>query len=219
MSTPVVGVLALQGDVREHLAALRAAGAEARVVRRPAELAEVDGLVVPGGESTTIATLAARFGMLEPLRAAVRDGLPAYGSCAGLIMLADRVLDGAPAQGTIGGLDVTVRRNAFGRQVDSFETEVEVRGVAGGPVHAVFIRAPWVEEVGPDAEVLGRVEGGPADGKIVAVRQGRLVATSFHPELTGDPRVHALFVELVRAARAEGARTEGADAGAGEEEP
>jgi 5'-phosphate synthase pdxT subunit len=220
-SSPVIGVLALQGDVREHLAALRAAGAEARPVRRPEELAEVDGLVVPGGESTTMAKLAARFGMLEPLRTAVRDGLPAYGSCAGMIMLADTVLDAPADQVTIGGLDVTVRRNAFGRQVDSFESAVRIAGVPGPPVHAVFIRAPWVEEVGPDVEVLGRVEGGPADGKIVAVRQGRLVATSFHPELTGDPRVHALFVELVREAMADGARDHarggGAGAGVGDE--
>jgi 5'-phosphate synthase pdxT subunit len=220
-SPPVIGVLALQGDVREHVAALRAAGAEARPVRRPEELAEVDGLVIPGGESTTMAKLAARFGMLEPLRAAVRGGLPAYGSCAGMIMLADSVLDAPADQETIGGLDVTVRRNAFGRQVDSFESAVRLVGVPGPPVHAVFIRAPWVEEVGPGVEVLGRVEGGPADGKIVAVRQGRLVATSFHPELTGDPRVHALFVELVREAMADGARDHarggGAGAGVGDE--
>jgi 5'-phosphate synthase pdxT subunit len=220
-SPPVIGVLALQGDVREHLAALRAAGAEARPVRRPEELAEVDGLVIPGGESTTMANLAARFGMLEPLRTAVRDGLPAYGSCAGMIMLADTVLDAPADQATIGGLDVTVRRNAFGRQVDSFESAVRLAGVPGPPVHAVFIRAPWVEDVGPGVEVLGRVEGGPRDGKIVAVRQGRLVATSFHPELTGDLRVHALFVELVREATAGGARDhargDGAGAGAGDE--
>jgi 5'-phosphate synthase pdxT subunit len=220
-SPPVIGVLALQGDVREHLAALTAVGADARPVRRPEELAEVDGLVIPGGESTTMAKLAARFGMLEPLRSAIRAGLPAYGSCAGMIMLADAVLDGAPDEGTIGGLDVTVRRNAFGRQVDSFESAVRLAGVPGPAVHAVFIRAPWVEDVGPDVEVLGRVEGGPADGKIVAVRQGRLVATSFHPELTGDLRVHALFVELVRNTSAGGTRDHagggGAGAGAGDE--
>jgi 5'-phosphate synthase pdxT subunit len=215
VTAPVIGVLALQGDVREHLAALRAAGAEPVTVRRPAELADVDGLVVPGGESTTMATLAVRFGLLAPLRAAVRGGLPVYGSCAGMIMLADRVLDAPVDQRTVGGLDVVVRRNAFGRQVDSFETEVEVEGVPGGPVHAVFIRAPWVEEVGPGVEVLGRVEGGPADGKIVAVRQGRLVATSFHPELTGDSRVHAMFVELVRATRARDLSADGAGIGAG----
>jgi 5'-phosphate synthase pdxT subunit len=213
---PVIGVLALQGDVREHVAVLRDRGAEAVTVRRPAELAAVDGLVVPGGESTTMVKLADRFGLLEPLRAAVRGGLPVYGSCAGMILLADRILDAPPDQQTVGGLDVTVRRNAFGRQVDSFESEVTLAGVDGGPLHAVFIRAPWVEQAGPDVEVLGRVVGGPADGKIVAVRQGRLVATSFHPELTGDTRVHALFVDLVRAARDEDAGTDGADAGAGD---
>jgi pyridoxal 5'-phosphate synthase pdxT subunit len=207
---PVVGVLALQGDVREHLATLPELGAEAVTVRRPEELAEVDALVVPGGESTTMARLAARFGLLEPLRAAVAGGLPVYGSCAGMIMLADRLLDAPADQVTVGGLDVTVRRNAFGRQVDSFESQVEIDGVAGGPVHAVFIRAPWVEQAGEGVQVLGRVVGGPADGRIVAVRQGNLVATSFHPELTGDRRVHALFVEIVRRHLAEQA---GVDAG------
>ncbi|MGY1842870.1 pyridoxal 5'-phosphate synthase glutaminase subunit PdxT [Modestobacter sp. SYSU DS0875] len=215
MSAPVIGVLALQGDVREHLAALAAAGARAVTVRRPEELAAVDGLVLPGGESTTMANLAQRFGLLQPLRDAVRAGLPTYGSCAGMILLADRVLDAPEGQQTIGGLDVTVRRNAFGRQVDSFEDEVQIAGVDGGPVHAVFIRAPWVEQAADGVEVLGRVVGGPADGKIVAVRQGSLVATSFHPELTGDIRVHASFVELVRAARARDQRSDGAIAGAG----
>ena len=205
MSTPVIGVLALQGDVREHLAALREQGAEAVAVRRPEELAAVDGLVIPGGESTTMVKLAARFDLLEPLRAAVRDGLPMYGSCAGMILLADRLLDAPPDQETVGGLDVTVRRNAFGRQVDSFEADIAVQGLPGGPLHAVFIRAPWVEEAGEGVAVLGRVEGGPADGKIVAVRQGNLVATSFHPELTGDRRVHALFVDIVRRHLAENA--------------
>jgi 5'-phosphate synthase pdxT subunit len=203
VSSPRIGVLALQGDVREHLAALREQGAEAVTVRRPEELAAVEGLVIPGGESTTMVKLAARFGLLEPLRAAVRVGLPVYGSCAGMIVLADRLLDAPPDQETVGGLDVTVRRNAFGRQVDSFESDVAVQGLSGGPLHAVFIRAPWVEEAGDEVEVLGRVEGGPADGKIVAVRQGNLVATSFHPELTGDRRVHALFVEIVRRHLAE----------------
>jgi 5'-phosphate synthase pdxT subunit len=202
---PVIGVLALQGDVREHLAALREQGAEAVAVRRPEELAGVDGLVIPGGESTTIYKLAERFGLLEPLRAAVRDGLPAYGSCAGMILLADRLLDAPPDQQTVGGLDVTVRRNAFGRQVDSFESDIAVSGLDGGPLHAVFIRAPWVEEAGEGVEVLGRVVGGAADGKIVAVRQGNVVATSFHPELTGDRRVHALFVDIVRRHLAENA--------------
>jgi pyridoxal 5''-phosphate synthase, glutaminase subunit Pdx2 len=203
-------VLALQGDVREHLATLPELGAEAVTVRRPEELAAVDALVVPGGESTTMAKLAARFGLLGSLRDAVAGGLPVYGSCAGMIMLADRLLDAPVDQVTIGGLDVTVRRNAFGRQVDSFESQVEIDGVAGGPVHAVFIRAPWVEQAGEGVQVLGRVVGGPADGRIVAVRQGNLVATSFHPELTGDRRVHALFVDIVRRHLAEQA---GVDAG------
>jgi 5'-phosphate synthase pdxT subunit len=201
--TPVIGVLALQGDVREHLAALREQGAEAVTVRRPEELAAVDGLVIPGGESTTMVTLAVRFGLLEPLRAAVRDGLPVYGSCAGMILLADRILDAPPDQETVGGLDVTVRRNAFGRQVDSFECDISFDGVDGGPLHAVFIRAPWVEKAGDGVAVLGRVVGGPADGRIIAVRQGNLVATSFHPELTGDRRVHAMFADIVRGHLAE----------------
>jgi pyridoxal 5'-phosphate synthase pdxT subunit len=209
VSTPVIGVLALQGDVREHLTALTEQGAQAVPVRRPEELAAVDGLVLPGGESTTIVKLAARFALLEPLRAAVRAGLPAYGSCAGMILLADRILDAPPDQETVGGLDVTVRRNAFGRQVDSFESEVDL-GLDGGPLRAVFIRAPWVEKAGEGVDVLGRVVGGAADGRIVAVRQGNLVATSFHPELTGDRRVHALFVDIVRRHLAERA---GADAG------
>jgi 5'-phosphate synthase pdxT subunit len=205
---PVIGVLGLQGDVREHLAALREQGAVAVVVRRPQELADVDGLVLPGGESTTMVKLAARFGLMEPLRAAVHAGLPAYGSCAGMILLADRILDAPPDQETVGGMDVTVRRNAFGRQVDSFESDLAFEGLAGGPVHAVFIRAPWVEEAGPGVENLGRVVGGPADGRIVAVRQANLVATSFHPELTGDRRVHALFVDIVRRHLAEQAGTD-----------
>ena len=206
-------MLALQGDVREHLATLPELGVEAVAVRRPEELAAVDALVVPGGESTTMAKLAARSGLLEPLRAAVADGLPVYGSCAGMIMLADRLVDAPPDQVTVGGLDVTVRRNAFGRQVDSFESQVEVDGLAGGPVHAVFIRAPWVEEAGESVQVLGRVVGGAADGRIVAVRQGNLVATSFHPELTGDRRVHALFVDIVRRHLAERAGDAGEEKG------
>ncbi len=193
-----VGVLALQGDVREHLRALRDSGVEAVPVRRPAELESVDGLVIPGGESTTISKLAAAFDLTEPLRKRIAGGMPAYGSCAGMILLAERVLDGVEGQQTFGGLDVTVRRNAFGRQVDSFEETIALSGVAGGPFHAVFIRAPWVESVGPDVEVLGTVEAGPAAGRIVAVRQGSLLATSFHPELAGDARVHALFAEIVK---------------------
>lgn len=202
-----VGVLALQGDVREHLAALVAAGADAVAVRRPAELAAVDGLVIPGGESTTMITLARAFEMLEPLRTAVREGLPVYGSCAGMIMLANRIVDGPVDQETIGGLDIAVRRNAFGRQVDSFETSLTFAGVDDGPVHAVFIRAPWVESVGEKVEVLATITDGPAAGRIVAVRQGPLLATSFHPELTGDVRLHALFVAIVREGAAEKAGT------------
>ncbi|MFG3498530.1 pyridoxal 5'-phosphate synthase glutaminase subunit PdxT [Streptomyces sp. NPDC047928] len=195
MTTPVIGVLALQGDVREHLIALAAADAVARPVRRPEELAEVDGLVIPGGESTTISKLANLFGMLEPLRERIAAGMPVYGTCAGLIMLADKILDPRSGQETFGGIDMIVRRNAFGRQNESFEASVEVAGVEGGPVEGVFIRAPWVESTGARVEVVAEY-----DGHIVAVRQGNALATSFHPELTGDHRMHALFVEMVRAA-------------------
>jgi pyridoxal 5'-phosphate synthase pdxT subunit len=197
---PTIGVLALQGDVREHLAALGALGADPVSVRRPSELATCEGLVIPGGESTTMVKLARIFDLLEPLREAVRDGLPALGTCAGMIMLADRIEDGAPGQESIGGLHVTVRRNAFGRQVDSFEEDLHVDGLAE-PVRAVFIRAPWVEAVEDDVEVLARVEDGPAAGRIVAVRQGPLMATSFHPEVGSDHRIHGMFVDLVRSAR------------------
>jgi len=203
VSEPVVGVLAVQGDVREHATALRECGAAVLAVRRPTELERVDALVIPGGESTTMDKLVRAFDLYEPLRERIKRGMPVFGSCAGMIMLADRIADGTADQRTLGGMDVTVRRNAFGRQVESFETDLDVVGVAGGPVHAVFIRAPWVESAGPRVEVLARVAGGPADGRIVAVRQGRLLATSFHPELTGDLRVHGLFAEMVtEAARA-----------------
>ncbi|MGC4776044.1 pyridoxal 5'-phosphate synthase glutaminase subunit PdxT [Micromonospora chalcea] len=201
MTVPVIGVLALQGDVREHVVALTGAGADARPVRRPGELDAVDGLVVPGGESTTISKLVDIFEMREPIDKRIAAGMPVYGSCAGMIMLAVEVLDGRPDQRGFAGVDMTVRRNAFGRQVDSFEAPVALTGVDGGPFHAVFIRAPWVERVGPDVEVLGRVTDGPAADRIVAVRQGNLLATSFHPELTGDLRLHRHFVELVRASR------------------
>ena len=197
MSAPKIGVLGLQGDVREHVRALREHGAEPSVVRRPEELAAVDALVLPGGESTTMSKLAVAFDLLEPLRERVREGMPAYGSCAGMILLADQLDNPASGQQTIGGLDVHVRRNAFGRQVDSFEADVDFEGFAE-PFHAVFIRAPWVEEVGPEVDVLARVASGPAAGRIVAVRQGRLLATAFHPELTGDLRVHRYFVEMTR---------------------
>ncbi|MET8119759.1 pyridoxal 5'-phosphate synthase glutaminase subunit PdxT [Micromonospora sp. NPDC005189] len=198
MAVPVIGVLALQGDVREHVAALAAAGADARPVRRPAELDLVDGLVIPGGESTTISKLTDIFEMREPIDKRIATGMPVYGSCAGMIMLATEVLDGRPDQRGFSGIDMTVRRNAFGRQVDSFEAPVEIAGVPGDPFHAVFIRAPWVERVGVGVQVIGTVTDGPAADRIVAVRQGNLLATSFHPELTGDLRVHAYFVDLVR---------------------
>ncbi|MER7460104.1 pyridoxal 5'-phosphate synthase glutaminase subunit PdxT [Micromonospora sp. NPDC126480] len=201
MTALVIGVLALQGDVREHTAALAAAGADVRPVRRREELDAVDGLVVPGGESTTISKLVDIFELREPIDKRIAGGMPVYGSCAGMIMLAGEVLDGRPDQRGFAGIDMTVRRNAFGRQVDSFEAPVDVTGVDGGPFHAVFIRAPWVERVGAGVEVLGTVTEGPAAGRIVAVRQGNLLATSFHPELTGDRRLHAYFVNLVRTAR------------------
>ncbi|MGX7829211.1 pyridoxal 5'-phosphate synthase glutaminase subunit PdxT [Actinokineospora sp. 24-640] len=201
---PLIGVLALQGDVREHVAALTAAGAATRSVRRPTELSEVDGLVLPGGESTTISRLLATFELLEPLRARIADGMPVYGSCAGMILLAGKVLDGRPDQHQLGGIDMVVRRNAFGRQVDSFEEDLDFTGLDDGPVHAVFIRAPWVESVSAEVRVLAAVPetpvAGAAGGRIVAVRQGRVLATAFHPELTGDHRVHRLFADIVREA-------------------
>jgi 5'-phosphate synthase pdxT subunit len=196
----IIGVLALQGDVREHLNALAECDVVARPVRRPDELDSVDALVIPGGESTTMSKLAVDFGVLEPLRKRVAGGMPVYGSCAGMIMLATDVLDGRSDQQTLAGIDMAVRRNAFGRQVDSFEGPVEIDGIDGGPFHAVFIRAPWVESVGDKVEVLGRVTEGPSAGRIVAVRQRNLLATAFHPELTGDLRVHRFFVEMARAA-------------------
>jgi 5'-phosphate synthase pdxT subunit len=196
---PTIGVLALQGDVREHLAALTRCGAQVRAVRRPDELDGLDGIVLPGGESTTIDKLARIFEVRDPLVAALRAGLPAYGSCAGMILLADEVLDGTGDQQTFGGLDIAVRRNAFGRQTDSFEADVDLLGVPG-PLHAVFIRAPWVERLGPAVEELASVAVPGFDGRrVVAVRQGNLLATSFHPEVTDDLRVHRFFVDLVRA--------------------
>ncbi len=248
-----IGVLALQGDVREHLLALQTCGAEAVAVRRPAELDAVDGLVIPGGESTTISKLAVIFELMAPLRQRLREGLPAFGSCAGMILLADRILDAPADQESIGGIDMTVRRNAFGRQVDSFEESVVVEGMVGPPLSAVFIRAPWVEQMGPQARPLARIvtaparmdtasarmvtaparmdtaparsatatagivtaparsatagsltapvgaaDGRPPAGRVVAVRQGRLLATSFHPELTDDRRLHEYFCNMVK---------------------
>jgi 5'-phosphate synthase pdxT subunit len=198
---PAIGVLALQGDVREHLLALDEAGATARPVRRLTEIEAADGLVIPGGESTTLWKLATAFDLLDPIRKLIAGGMPAFGSCAGLIMLADRLQDGSAGQQTFGGIDMTARRNAFGRQVDSFEREVALRldgGAAGddadvAPFHAVFIRAPWVERAGAEVTVLGE-----DNGRIVAVRQGPLLATAFHPELTQDRRIHELFVKMVK---------------------
>ena len=187
---PVIGVLALQGDVREHVRALEEAGATAGPVRRLSEIESADGLVIPGGESTTLWKLAIAFELLDPVRKLIADGMPAFGSCAGLIMLADRVADGAEGQQTFGGIDMTARRNAFGRQVDSFERDVQVDGA---PFHAVFIRAPWVERAGAEVTVLGE-----DNGRIIAVRQGPLLATAFHPELTQDRRIHELFVKMVK---------------------
>jgi len=223
VSDLTIGVFALQGDVREHLAALAECDVIARPVRRPSELDDVHALVIPGGESTTMSKLAIEFGLFEPVAARVAEGMPVYGSCAGMIMLATQVLDGRPDQRTFAGIDMTVRRNAFGRQVDSFEAPVVLDEMGDEPFHAVFIRAPWVEKVGDGVSVLGRVPmSGPvtrvgtvsttghvavgdvpdaAAGRIVAVRQGNLLATSFHPEITGDLRVHRYFVELVHASQ------------------
>jgi pyridoxal 5'-phosphate synthase pdxT subunit len=208
-TVPTIGVLSLQGDVREHLRALEGAGAHAVPVGSTEDLGVVQALVIPGGESTTMSMLALRDGLMEPLRAARSAGMPMYGSCAGMIMLADEALDGRADQQTIGGISMVVRRNAFGRQVDSFEADIDVSGLDSA-FPAVFIRAPWVESVGAGVEVLARVtppdRGGsavpPGDASgadtIVAVRQGPLVATSFHPELTGDSRFHEMFVRIVR---------------------
>lgn len=195
--------------MREHLKALSELSAQVVGVRRPRELADIDALVIPGGESTTMDKMVRAFDLQEPLRARIAGGMPVYGSCAGMIMLADRIAGGRPDQETLGGLDITVRRNAFGRQVDSFEGDLQMPAIAGAttapPGHpstfrAVFIRAPWVEAVGEDVEVLATVETGPAAGKVVAVRQGNLLATSFHPEVTGDHRIHEYFTQMVRAA-------------------
>lgn len=193
---PRVGVLALQGDVREHVRVLTDLGADASTVRRPDELAAVDGLVLPGGESSVIDKLARAFGMQQPIRAAIAAGMPVYGTCAGLILLADVITDGIDGQQTFGGLDVVVRRNAFGSQLDSFETDIDVPVLGAPPVHAVFIRAPLVEQVGAGVEPLARLD----DGGVVAVRQGALLGTSFHPEVTGEHRFHELFLDTVRAA-------------------
>ena len=187
---PAIGVLALQGDVREHVRALEEVGATAKPVRRLSEIEACDGLVIPGGESTTLWRLATAFELMDPLRKLIAGGLPAFGSCAGMIMLADRLEDGVTGQQTFGGIDMTVRRNAFGRQVDSFERDIDIDGAN---FHAVFIRAPWVEQAGPAVDVIAEDRG-----RIVAVRQGVSLATAFHPELTPDRRIHELFVSMVK---------------------
>ena len=200
---PTIGVLALQGDVREHRAMLEHAGARTLAVRRAGELDDLDGIVLPGGESTTMSKLAKVFDLFDPLRTRLEAGLPAFGTCAGMIMLADRIEGGTADQQTFGGLDVVVRRNAFGRQVDSFEADLDVtfgEATSQDPFHAMFIRAPWVEKVGAGVGVVATVASGHEMGRIVAVRHAQLLATSFHPEITGDPRFHQLFVDQVRAA-------------------
>lgn len=209
-TTPLrIGVLAVQGDVREHLNTLSSLGVQVVGVRRPRELDDVDALVIPGGESTTMDKLVRAFDLQHPLRKRIADGMPVYGSCAGMIMLADRIADSRPDQETLGGLNITVRRNAFGRQVDSFEEDLHIPAIAGMTTvpqghpptfKAVFIRAPWVEEMGADVEILATVETGPAAGRVVAIRAGNLLATSFHPEVTGDHRIHEYFTQMVRAA-------------------
>ncbi|MER7795768.1 pyridoxal 5'-phosphate synthase glutaminase subunit PdxT [Microbacterium sp. NPDC096154] len=196
MPRPRIGVLALQGDVREHARVLDDLGASATLVRRSAELAAVDGLVLPGGESTVIDKLARAFDLRAPIREAIASGMPMYGTCAGLILLADRIGDGIEGQQTFGGLDVTVRRNAFGGQVESFETELDVPALGAPPVHATFIRAPVVEHVGASARALAAL----ADGRVVAVEQGNLMGTAFHPEVTGETRFHRRFLAKVAAA-------------------
>ncbi len=206
MSSPLIGVLALQGDVREHRAMLERAGARSLAVRRPREVEQVDALVMPGGESTTMTRLARTFDLLEPVAGRLREGLPAFGTCAGMILLADRIEAGVAGQETFGGLDVVVRRNAFGRQVDSFEADLDVVGL-DRPFHAMFIRAPCVEKIGDGVEVVATVASGNRVGRIVAVRQAHLLATSFHPEITGDSRFHELFVDMVDGGRASADRS------------
>ncbi|MFM9918162.1 pyridoxal 5'-phosphate synthase glutaminase subunit PdxT [Lacisediminihabitans sp. H27-G8] len=195
--TPIVGVLALQGDFREHIAVLQSLGADARAIRRPEELALVGGLVIPGGESSVMDKLSRMFGLADPLKDAIRAGLPVYGTCAGLIMLADRVLDAIAGQQSLGGFDISVRRNAFGSQRDSFETDLSIPVLGDPPVNAVFIRAPVVERVGESVVALATLE----DGRVVAVEQGNLLGTSFHPEMTGDTRFHEYFLDRVRGVR------------------
>lgn len=187
-----IGVLALQGDVREHIQALSDCGVDAVPVKTPEELESISALVIPGGESTTMSKLARSFGLIDPIRRRIETGMPVYGSCAGLILLSDRILDAAAGQESFGGLDVTTRRNAFGRQVDSFESDLSIPAISSAAFRAVFIRAPWIEECGDSVEILAEVNGHP-----VAVKSGTLLATSFHPELTGDNRIHQYFVDVI----------------------
>ena len=190
----IIGVLALQGDFREHIQAVTACGHEGLEVRRVSELDKCQALILPGGESTSIALLAKNYGLVEPIKKRISGGMPTYGSCAGMILLADRIVDGAVGQETFGGINMTVRRNAFGRQVDSFESQLDF---AGQQLHAVFIRAPWVEEIGSDVEVISTVTEPSGEKHAVAVRQKHLMATSFHPELTHDLAVHRYFFDEV----------------------
>ena len=192
----MIGVLALQGDFREHIAVLSQLGVDSISVKRADQLGNIDGLIIPGGESSVIDKLSRLFGLAEPLKSAIRSGLPVYGTCAGLIMLADTIADAIAGQQSLGGFDLVVRRNAFGSQVDSFETELEVPVLGGPPVGAVFIRAPVVESVGPGVQILASL----GDGRVVAVEQDNLLGTSFHPEITGETRFHEYFLARVRAA-------------------
>ncbi|NBU93969.1 MAG: pyridoxal 5'-phosphate synthase glutaminase subunit PdxT [Actinobacteria bacterium] len=195
----LVGVLALQGDFREHINSLSDFGVTAVAVKTKEEIQQIDALVLPGGESTTIAKLARSFNLFDLMQKRISDGMPTYGSCAGMILLADRIEDAIVGQESFGGIDMTVRRNAFGRQVDSFETELKFEGITQPSIRAVFIRAPWVEKLGPGVQVLAEVKSADGSTHPVAVRQGNLLATSFHPELTGDNRVHKFFIEQICA--------------------
>lgn len=192
-----VGVLALQGDFREHISALNHCNVEATEVRRVGELEKIDALIIPGGESTTIVSLAKTFEIFEPIKKRIASGMPTYGSCAGMIMLADHIVAAKDGQETFGGIDITVRRNAFGRQVDSFETDISAPAISSTPIRAVFIRAPWVEKIGKGVEVLASYEGSDSKAHAVAVRQDHLLATAFHPEITDDYSVHRYFLEKV----------------------
>jgi len=192
-----VGVLALQGDFREHLKALEHCGVQGVEVRRVSELESVDALIIPGGESTTIVSLAKTFELFEPIKKRITEGMPVYGSCAGMIMLADNIVAAKDGQETFGGIDITVRRNAFGRQVDSFETDISAPEISTLPIRAIFIRAPWVEKIGKDVQSLASLESSNGQSHVVAVRQGRLLATAFHPEITDDYSVHRYFLEKV----------------------